>query len=334
MAQFLKDIKLIDYFENPHLVTILLWNLNSTNFEETSSKLFQMISSSQASPQNVLNLISKFSNFQEKRIVEYTRLYEMILKEFNLNLEPNSYILTSLLYYRGVIFDEYFRSCFSEERIIDIYPKDSPYYYIVWDKIDELKSKFKDLDPNFKYNKFFTPLEVACQFGSEECFTYLRSIGAKYTQKTSKYACGGRSTNIFYQMIRDNQKFDNLIGEALTYRNFEVADYLFTRFGQKPTSVTEFILNANYDVVSYIFVNGGDANEVYILNIIMKLRVSFIRLWNSQSSHIFHCFTKLSLISHLLLYYDVCFHFIYFIVLSHYFYFHIHYYIIISFIFL
>lgn len=47
-------------------------------------------------------------------------------------------MLTSLLFYKGLNYAD-FEPILSEEEMLDIYDKKSHLYYIVWDKIDELK---------------------------------------------------------------------------------------------------------------------------------------------------------------------------------------------------
>ncbi|EAX93972.1 hypothetical protein TVAG_429020 [Trichomonas vaginalis G3] len=175
-----------------------------------------------------------------------------------------------------------------EEEILNIYPTDSPLFYIAWDKIDELKRKFPNLDVN-KYIQPEYPLNCAIQYGSELCFNYLKNLGAEYNKTSEKYAVQGGNINIFMQMIEDGKLFANMINTALDYHNFEIADYLKSNFGQTPNSIAECMYFGNYNVASFLLSNGADINEVYII----FLFILCIVLWNSLSSYnIFCCFMK------------------------------------------
>ncbi|EAX99567.1 hypothetical protein TVAG_104480 [Trichomonas vaginalis G3] len=148
-----------------------------------------------------------------------------------------------------------------EEQILNLYSTESPLYYIAWYKVDDLKSKFPNLDIKEKIDYEITPLDCAIKYGSELCFNYLKNLGAQYTSESEKYAVQGGNKNIFMQMIEDGKSFDKMINTALDYRNYEIAEYLKSNFGQSPHSIAESMLFGNFDVASYLLSNGEDINE-------------------------------------------------------------------------
>ncbi|EAX97307.1 hypothetical protein TVAG_123570 [Trichomonas vaginalis G3] len=151
-----------------------------------------------------------------------------------------------------------------KEEILNLYSTETPLYYIQWDKVDDLKSKFPNLDIKKEINKI-TPLDCSIKYGSELCFNYFKNLGALYTNYSEKYAVQGGNSSIFMQMIEDGKSFDNMINTALDYRNYEIAEYLKSNFGQTFDSIAESMYFGNYDVASYLLSNGEDINKIYIL---------------------------------------------------------------------
>ena len=100
------------------------------------------------------------------------------------------------------------------------------------------------------------------------CFIYLKNLGAQYTRYSERYAIQGGNINIFMQMIEDGKSFDNMINTALDYRNYEIAEYLKSNFGQTPDSIAESMYFGNYDIASYLLSNGEDINKIYNLSLI------------------------------------------------------------------
>ncbi|EAY20089.1 hypothetical protein TVAG_365970 [Trichomonas vaginalis G3] len=164
-----------------------------------------------------------------------------------------------------------------EEEILNLYPAESPLYYIAWDKVDDLKSKFPEFDINQTINNEITSLDCAIKYGSESCFNHLKKSGANYTNNSEKYAVQGGNQNIFKQMIEEGKTFDKMINTALDYHNFEIAGYLKSKFGQFPNSVTGSMNFGNFNIVSYLLSNGADINKIEILFIFTFTIV----LWDS-----------------------------------------------------
>ena len=225
-----------------------------------------------------LHLIDVISQIHVKEIKLLSELYQKILNEFSCIIKPENEKLAMLLYCKCSEFE---------------YPIESPLYYILCDKVDELKSKFPNLDIN-KRIKDITPLDCAIKYGSELCFNYLKNLGAEYTDNSEKYAGQGGNNSIFMQMIEEGKSFGDMINTALDYRNYEIAEYLKSNLGQFPNSITECMHFGNFDVASYLITNGEDINKLYNLFIFIIIIV----LYNSISTHIYHRFIQFSFFSY------------------------------------
>ncbi|EAX88921.1 hypothetical protein TVAG_269920 [Trichomonas vaginalis G3] len=267
-----KDIKPIKAFEYPNQASKIIWSVDSNNILQTSSQIIELITNNKISTQMALYLIDIISQIRVKEIKLFSELYQKISNEFSCNTLPNNSNLAASLYYKGLKFEGY-KPKMKEEEILNIYSTESPLYYIAWDKVDDLKSKFPKLDIIKKINLKITALNCSIKYGSELCFNYLKNLGAKYTDESEKYAVQGGNQNIFMQMIEDGKSFDDMINRALNYRNYEIAEYLKSNFGQAPYSTAESMYFGNYDIGSYLLSNGEDINKIYILFIFIFIIV-------------------------------------------------------------
>ncbi|EAY02728.1 hypothetical protein TVAG_465880 [Trichomonas vaginalis G3] len=211
-----------------------------------------------------LYLIDIFSKIRFKEIKLFSELYQKISNAFSYIYEPKNKRLATILHYQGFKFEN-FEPKMKEEKILNLYSTESPLYYIAWDKVDDLKSKFPNLDINKKIDYEITPLDCSIKYGSELCFIYLKNLGAKYTKDSEEYGVQGGNKEIFMQMIEDGKSFDSMINIALGYRNYDIAEYLISNFGQTPDSIAESMHFGNYEIASYLFSNGEDINKIYNL---------------------------------------------------------------------
>ncbi|EAX93306.1 hypothetical protein TVAG_277110 [Trichomonas vaginalis G3] len=257
------DIKPIKEFEYPNQASKIIWGVNSNNTLQISSQIIEFITNNKISIQMAVYLIDVFSQIRVKDIKLFTELCQQILNKFSCLIKPENEKLTTLLYYKGFKFENY-EPEMNEEEILNIYSTDSPLYYIALDKADDLKNKFPNLDINQEINEI-TPLDCAIKFGSVLCFNYLKNVGGKYTSNSEEYAVQCGNNEIFMQMIEDGKSFDNMINTALNYRNYEIAEFLKSNFGQSPHSIVESMHFGNYDIASYLLTNGEDINKLYNL---------------------------------------------------------------------
>ncbi|EAY15969.1 hypothetical protein TVAG_262190 [Trichomonas vaginalis G3] len=282
------DLKPIKVFEYSDQASKIIWAVNPNNILQTSSQIIELITAYKITIQMALYLIDIISQVRVKDIKLFTELYQKILNEFSCIIKPENEKLVTLLYYRGFKFEN-FEPEMKEEEILNLYSTESPLYYIAWDKIDDLKSKFPNLDINQESNKI-TPLDCSIKYGSELCFNYLKNLGAQYTNKSEKYAVQGGNKNIFMEMIEEGKSFDNMINTALDYRHYEIAEYLKTNFEQTPNSIAESMYFGNYDIASYLLTNGGNINSIY--NQFLSIFINV--LLDSLSLNIYQCFMKFS----------------------------------------
>ncbi|EAY04329.1 hypothetical protein TVAG_069780 [Trichomonas vaginalis G3] len=296
------DMKPIEVFKYPSQTSKIICDVNTNNLLQISSQIIDLVKTNKVTIQMVLYLIDAFSQIRVKEVKLFTELYLKLSNEFSCIIQPRNEKLAALLHYQGLKFEN-FEPKKKEEEILNIYSTESPLYYIVCDKVDDLKSKFPDLDLKQMYAKELTSFDCAIKYGSELCFNYLKNLGAKYTDYSVKYAVQGGNQNIFMQMIEDGKSFHNMINTALIYRHYEIAEYLKTNFEQTPslTKITKSMYFGNYDVVSYLISNGADINELYIF-----LHVIFINaLYYLLSSQIYQCFMLFCFFSYFTLLYRI-----------------------------
>ncbi|KAI5522219.1 protein ubiquitination [Trichomonas vaginalis G3] len=257
------DLKPINVFEYPDQASKIIWGINCNNIIQISSQIIELITTHKIPIQMALYFIDIFSQIRIKEIKLFSELYQKILNAFSYIYKPQNNKLATLLHYQGFKFEN-FEPIMKEEKILKLYSTESPLYYIAWDKVNDLKSKFPNLDINQEINDI-TPLDCANKYGSELCFNYLKNLGADYTNKSEKYAVQGGNKNIFMQMIEEGKSFDNMINTALDYRNYEIAEYLKSNLRQTPDSMAESMYFCNYSVASCLISNGADINKIYNL---------------------------------------------------------------------
>ncbi|EAX78909.1 hypothetical protein TVAG_537920 [Trichomonas vaginalis G3] len=251
----------IEVFKYPSQASKIIWEVNSNNILESSSQIIDLIKSNKIKIHTAIYLIDNFSEIRDKDIKLFAELYLKLSNEFSYITKPENKKLAALLHYKGFKFEKFVPKM-KEEEILNIYSTESPLYYIAWDKVDDLKNKFPKLDDDLKIDNEITPLDCSIKYGSELCFSYLKNLGAVYTDDSQKYAVQGGNRNIFMQMIEDGESFDRVTNIALDYHNFEIADYLKSNFRQTFGSIAESMRFGNYDVASYLLSNREDINKI------------------------------------------------------------------------
>ncbi|EAY13128.1 hypothetical protein TVAG_444110 [Trichomonas vaginalis G3] len=227
--QDFSNITPVEEFKYPNQASKMIWQVNSNNILQISSQIIELIKANKINIEMAFYLIDVFSEIREKDIKLFAELYQTISNAFSRIIKPENNKFTDLLCYKGIKFEKYEPYLEEEDKILNFYETDSPLYYMAWDKIDELKRKFPNLDVNDKTD-LITSFDCAIKFGSELCYNYMKNKGGRYTENSAKYAAEGGNIAIFEQMIEDGQSFDDTIDTALIYRNYEIANYLHTNY--------------------------------------------------------------------------------------------------------
>ncbi|KAI5503252.1 spectrin binding [Trichomonas vaginalis G3] len=258
------SLKPIEPFKYPSQASKIISEVNSNNILTSSAEIIDLIKTNKISINMAIYLISAFSEIREKDINLFSEFYQKISNEFSCVIKPNNIKLATLLHYKGFNFEK-FKPKMTEEAILNLYSKESPLYYIAWDLVDDLKSKFPNLKINTKVDDEIKPLDCAIKYGSELCFNYMKNLGAKYTKHSEEYAVKGGNKNIFMQMVEEGESFNKMINTALGYQHYEIAEYLKSNFGQNPDSIRECMYFGNFKVISYLLSNGADINKPYYI---------------------------------------------------------------------
>ena len=266
-----REIELIEILEYPNKASEIIFSINSNNLFESSMQIIDFIKNNKISVQMALNLIDIFSEIRVKDISLFVEIYLSIFNELSCPFKPMNKKLATLLFFKGINFKD-FKPEITEEEILNLYDKESPLYYIAWDKVDELKSKFPNIDVNNRID-LLTLLDCSIKFGSELCFNYLKNKGAKYSINSERYAVQGGNKNIFSQMLEDGFLFNDMINTALDYHNYEIAEYLKSNLGQVPDSLAQSLYYGNYNIASYLLSNGTDLDRLFVLFYIILIIV-------------------------------------------------------------
>ena len=254
----LSNIELIEEIKYPDRASKIIWSINSNNILQVSSEIIELIQNNKITVQMVRNLLEKISYIRRKDINLFAELYVQLLNGCPQMVYTEHSNLSKLIYYKRHKSDKYNSEV---EEVLNLYPKDSPLYYIAWDKVDDLKTKFPNLDVNKNFHFSYSSLDCALEYGSELCFNYLRNLGAKYNQFSESYAVKGGNINIMSQMLEDGLSFYCMIDYALNYHNFEIAEYLRSNLGQYSHSISGCMNYGNFDFASYLLSNGADVDR-------------------------------------------------------------------------
>ncbi|EAY01437.1 hypothetical protein TVAG_490250 [Trichomonas vaginalis G3] len=161
------NFKPIEIFTYPNQVSKTIWNFNSNNILQTTSQIIDLINNNKVPIQMVLYLIDNISKSRAKEIELFAELYQNISNKFSCIIKPSNERLATLLHYKGIKFEN-FQPFMKEEEILNLYSTESPLYYIAWDKVDELKCKFPNLNFDPIKDHEFSPFDCAI-FMDQNC---------------------------------------------------------------------------------------------------------------------------------------------------------------------
>ncbi|EAX88366.1 hypothetical protein TVAG_408860 [Trichomonas vaginalis G3] len=167
---YFSDIKPIEVFKYPSQASRIIWGVNSNNILQSSLQILDFIKTSKIPIQMALYLIDIFSQIRVKEIKLFSELYQKLSNAFPHMYEPKNKKLIELLHYQFENSEQ------KIEEILNLYSTESPLFYIAWDKVDDLKNKFPNLDINNNIDQEITPLGCAIKYGSELCFNYLKKF--------------------------------------------------------------------------------------------------------------------------------------------------------------
>ncbi|KAI5519933.1 protein ubiquitination, partial [Trichomonas vaginalis G3] len=146
------ELKPLEVFKYPYQASSILWGVNSSNFSDSISQIADLIKTEKTPIKMALYLIDIFSNMRVKNIAIYAQIYKKLITDFSISVTPSNQRLETLIS-TDFKFDGSEPQPKKIEEILDVYSKENPLYYITWDKVDELKSKFPNIDVNQEYDE-------------------------------------------------------------------------------------------------------------------------------------------------------------------------------------
>lgn len=153
------------------------------------------------------------------------------------------------------------------ENIISIFPANSIFYLIAWDKIKELEQETNKytFDINEKTREGYSLIDIAAKYGSEKCFFHLLLNGCQITAKTSISAIEGGNKNIIMHLYNEGMAItdDHLIA-AMKYYHNKIFDWLLNERGSIGKIIpADFFYYGNFKAYIFLVENGNDPNGSY-----------------------------------------------------------------------
>lgn len=150
-----------------------------------------------------------------------------------------------------------------------IFPVEKIFHLVALDKLDEFVDEIsmEIFDINEKNMKNYSLIDVACKYGSEKCFTYLKLKGATISEQTSIYAIEGGNKNIIISLY-NNSNFeitDKHLTAALKYHHNEIFDWLLETKGSiGDLNIAECFYYYNLKGLLFLIENGFEINSKYV----------------------------------------------------------------------
>lgn len=240
-----------------------IWAMDSETFESTIIYLEKLIENRDVSAEFILRNIDHAAGHRQKKIIELAKLYKEISMFSNINLKPISKNLENIL------SAENQNDLQAIDVISTIYPKDSAFYYVANDQLEDFvrisdtkNFNFSMTYPNSRiaFRIKITLLDIACKFGSENCFHYLKLKGCSTSNQTTKYAIVGGNIAIINSLFEEGCNFESELPTAIEFHHNDVVDWMISTYPMISTSVTFCITNFNIELSLFLIENGFDVN--------------------------------------------------------------------------
>lgn len=230
MASYISSTEILPCFKHMNYVGSYIWKLDSDeeNTEEIYSKLKNYINEGNVDIEAVLHAIDNISVSCPKHIEKFANIYMKFIIEYGNIRKPNNCNLTAIMISKGVYpEDDRYKKLGTAEDIINIYKKDTVFYYVAWDKIDDLIgcASSNSFDFNQRDNDI-SLLNCACKYGSEQCYKFIR-LNTKEDAQSEYVLSGGNSFIITNEYNNFNLKFySHSLSFAISFHRNNIADWL------------------------------------------------------------------------------------------------------------
>lgn len=254
----IEDLKIPESLQK--LVNIMSQLVNNPLIDEQINQIFsetcELIDNTSI---NMLYILDHISIIFPKHILSYAKIYKMLKEKFKFenDLKLNSNI-----------------ERINIENASNIYPVGSVFHAVAWDKYDELvleaqKSDF-DINQRSKDLLELSLINVACKYGSEKCFKFLKLQGAEIKKKTFLYAIEGGNVDIIMTLYNDGFKIkEEHLNNALEFYHYQIFDWLLETKGSIDEIGFKPVFYGNIPALFFLAENGFNLNITYVFNMII-----------------------------------------------------------------
>lgn len=240
------------------------------------SKLIDFSENHMIDTKYIQHLLDIGSHIRRRNIELYADLFIKVENYSKTNYFPDNQNFRIVLNSKGMELwvDDYKTKA---EDIISIYPIDTGFYYVAWDKIDEFKriSSAEGFDFNMAFNDV-SLIDIAAQYGSSRCFAYLMQKSATLSDKTAKFSVQGGDMGIIGSLPEKLVTFSpDLMRIAMIYNNHDAFYWIMRnyRFGTD-LSVPEAFFYGNVRIGSLLLEFGYDINAIATIEVVHHILFS------------------------------------------------------------
>lgn len=273
------DIEIPESLQTIAALGEMIWSVKS---EEEAKSIIEYVISNDITIGYVLRMI-EYISLHRKRYIKYLLLvFEELFK--NPKHKPETMKVNAdfgvLLSSHDIKMD-YYGSTKSPEKVLSIYEENTPFYFCAFDLIEELKNAATSADfyvdlstREYQFDDYsLSLLDIACKYGSIECFKYLIMNGAKISQFSAKMAVEGGNLEIIRILQREGIKFDKLYSWACEYHHNHICDWLLENYQSDLLTLCDSLLFYNIKSFLFLVANGFDVNKITIV-ILHKIKIT------------------------------------------------------------
>lgn len=219
-----------DFFENYIIPSEMIFQISSKNMDSIVDILAKHVKAGILNEGQVYQMVSAISAVHVRKIKYYIELCERLIKEKDIKPSERYFIkgqrLKSILILKNLLkstIPEKFANA-NEEKLINVYSKDSPLYSILKDDLEKFKEYPPSVDQEIEDETELTTINCAAKYGAYKIFMLLIEEGHEVTEITYSEALKGGNNKIIEVIKTMGVKSPSDIGNIAAKHHFnEVA---------------------------------------------------------------------------------------------------------------
>lgn len=179
-----------------------IYKLRHDDLSEIMKRIDNVVNDLNVDPFAFIHMISDVTYYRHGYLAEYTELYDLICKKYNL---PDS-LIRSHFFFEDILYLKYGKITYAKKRcqgktlddVIQLYPKDTEMYYLLHDDVRGFASVWDQKEKEYEDQSY---LDYCAQYGSVKCFKFLRSNGFDITPETIGLSFVGQEKEIITECL-------------------------------------------------------------------------------------------------------------------------------------